>query len=113
MYKTYVDDDGRPSWDRLVGLVVGVVGLAILIVVWVKAPDAYRHAKDPASATAMTRTGIATAGAGLPALLGVMASLAEIRRQNMRTWKSDRRPHERELAARLAEHYSAAASLID
>jgi hypothetical protein len=72
-------------WQRGALLGFGLGGLVVLTVLWNKAPDYYRLAKDPAAAAATTRTGILAAAAGFVAFTGVMLNLIETRRANEHT----------------------------
>ncbi len=100
-------------WWRLGPAVVGLVVLIGLAVLWVQAPIFYPPPADGrAPAIATTRTGIVIAGAALIIFVGLMMSLAEIRRAATRATERDRQVAERQLAGQLIERYTRAVNQL-
>ncbi len=107
------------GWQQRALLGFGLVGLVVLAGLWNKAPALYAQAKDPGAAVATTRAGILTAIAGFVAFTGVMLNVAETRRateltrvRDEQARARDRLTHERELAAQLADRYTAAVTQL-
>ncbi|WP_322755902.1 pentapeptide repeat-containing protein [Frankia sp. Cas3] len=111
------------GWQRVVLPGCGLGGLVVLAVLWNKAPALYPHAADPTVAIANTRAGILTAMAGFVAFTGVMINVAETRRANdharerdltmlAETRRATELTHTRELAAQLADRYTAAVTQL-
>ncbi|MBE3202428.1 pentapeptide repeat-containing protein [Parafrankia sp. CH37] len=105
------DNVGRRSLRRWPLIVLGGVGAAFLVWLWIQAPALYASTPTEdgrAQAIAVTRAGILGVIAAAVAFGGVMLTVIETRKANEQTRRRDALTHEREMAEQRSSRYTAA-----
>lgn len=99
---------GRRNWPLIV---LGIIGLALLVWLWIQAPALYASTPSGdgrAQAIAVTRAGVLGVIAALAALAGVVLTVKQSRAANELTRQRDELTHERETAEQRFGQYVAA-----